>query len=403
MEPSSDDFFPSARQIARTAKPSTSSSSSSSSSADPYPPPSSSPDLSSSNSYSSTQKRNNPYLPTPTEILLLIAYPTLLIFGALFAVLSPTVRAAPYDQATQSHIQDPSLAPSYFARKNNLFNVLFVKRGWGWITLSFFVFLFTHPAVKSPQARIRASIRWGVVTAWWVFVTQWFFGPAIIDRGFRISGGGCEDSFGTKLEQGEGFKGLVSAAACKAAGGRWSGGHDISGHVFLLVLGSAFLLQEVGWVAGRWARYVREERTVVMADGAVKGAALEKDRKGKKHLEEESVARTAGDALGHGGRFAVLIMGMSGWMLLMTAIYFHTWFEKVSWDFCAECKFLFDMCANMVDESKAYWTSRRPVWIIRHLHSPESRSGAEKHCWIARNLSSFRNKETDGWMDAHTS
>ncbi|KAK4464052.1 FIT family protein scs3 [Cladorrhinum samala] len=338
MEPSSHDVFPSARQIARgTAKPT---SSSTTSSAHPYPPPLSSLDSSSSSyseSYPSTQKRNNPYLPTPTEIVLLVAYPILLMFGAMFAVLSPTVRAAPYDEATQSHIQDPSLAPSYFARKNNLFNVLFVKRGWGWITLSFFVFLFTHPAVKSPQARIKASIRWGVITAWWVFVTQWFFGPAIIDRGFRLSGGGCEDSFDVKLEQGEGVKGLVSAAACKAAGGRWSGGHDISGHVFLLVLGSAFLLQEVGWVAGRWARYVREERTVVMVDGAVKGASLEKDRKAKQHLEEESVARTTGDALGHGGRFAVLVMGMSVWMLLMTAIYFHTWFEKEYFDRGSEC------------------------------------------------------------------
>ncbi|KAK4223275.1 inositol phospholipid synthesis protein Scs3p [Podospora fimiseda] len=259
--------------------------------------------------------RNNPYLPTPTEVFFLALYPLVLLFGTLYAVLSPTVRAAPYDHTTQSHIQDPSLAPSYFARKNNLFNVLFVKKGWGWITLSFIGFVLTHPSLKSPRARVKAGIRWGIVTACWVFVTQWFFGPGIIDRGFRISGGGCDAE--TEL----GMKGLVSAAACRAAGGRWKGGHDISGHVFLLVLGSGFLLQEVGWVVGR-KRLLKEERTVVMIDGAVKGAELEKERRDREEIN--------GDELGHGGKFAVFVVGLSVWMLLMTAIYFHTWFEKLT-------------------------------------------------------------------------
>lgn len=34
--------------------------------------------------------------------------------------------------------------------------------------------------------------------------------------------------------------------------------------------------------------------------------------------------------MGLGGKFAVGVIGLSVWMLLMTAIYFHTWFEKVS-------------------------------------------------------------------------
>ncbi|KAK4160637.1 inositol phospholipid synthesis protein Scs3p [Cladorrhinum sp. PSN259] len=322
MDSSSDDPNP----ILRNTKPKASQLASSSSFTSPVRNESSLP----------AQSRNNPYLPTPTEIFLLALYPFLLLLGTLYAVLSPTVRAAPYDHATQSHIQDPSLAPSYFARKNNLFNVLFVKRGWAWITFSFFLFLFTHPAMRSTNIRIKAGIRWGVVTAWWVFVTQWFFGPAIIDRGFRISGGGCEDKLpDADDELGDKVKGLVSAAACKAAGGRWSGGHDISGHVFLLVLGSAFLLQEVGWVCARWARYLREERTVVMIDGAVKGAGLEKGKREREEgrtfvIEEETVARTAGDALGYGGKVAAGVYLASVWMLLMTAIYFHTWFEKLT-------------------------------------------------------------------------
>ncbi|KAK3682220.1 inositol phospholipid synthesis and fat-storage-inducing TM-domain-containing protein [Podospora appendiculata] len=232
--------------------------------------------------------RNTPYLPTPTELALVAGYPLLLLFGALFSLVSPETRAAPYDVFKQAHSQDPALAPSYFARKDNLLNVLFVKRGWAWVTVAFFAFALTHPAVVSATQRGRAAVRWGLVTLWWVFVTQWFFGPAIIDRGFRWSGGKCE-VVENKVEEGEGLgKGdFVTAAACKAYGGRWSGGHDISGHVFLLVLGSGFLVQEVVWVAARWGRGGRGEE-----------------------------------------RLAAVVVVLSGWMLLMTAIYFHTWFEK---------------------------------------------------------------------------
>ncbi|KAK5659715.1 hypothetical protein OQA88_926 [Cercophora sp. LCS_1] len=269
-----------------------------------------------------TATRNTPYLPTPTEIFLLAIYPALLLFGALFSLLSPETRAAPYDALRHAHIQDPHLAPSYFARKDNLFNTLFVKRGWGWITFAFVVFVLTHPALNHAGRRVRAAVRWGVVTTWWIFVTQWFFGPAIIDRGFRWSGGKCEVAVGKMQEGRADTKEVFTGAACKAVGGRWAGGHDISGHVFLLVLGSFFLVQEVGWVAARWARVVREERSVVMGDGAVKGAAIEGRR------EDMQVA--ALEALGKGGSLAAGVIGLCGWMLLMTAIYFHTWFEKLT-------------------------------------------------------------------------
>ncbi|KAK0711955.1 inositol phospholipid synthesis and fat-storage-inducing TM-domain-containing protein [Lasiosphaeris hirsuta] len=276
------------------------------------------------------RQRNTPYLPTPTELALLAGYPALLLFGALFSLVSPETRAAPYDALRHAHSQDPALAPSYFARKDNLFNVLFVKRGWAWISAAFLVFVLTHPALAGGAVRARAGVRWAAVTLWWVFVTQWFFGPAIIDRGFRWTGGKCEVAV-DKVYAGEADPGEVfTAAACKSTGGRWSGGHDISGHVFLLVLGSFFLVQEVGWVAARWARVVREERSVVMHDGAVKGAGIEAERR-REHLgvgEEDGVSIT--EALGRGGGLAAGVIGLSGWMLLMTAIYFHTWFEKLT-------------------------------------------------------------------------
>ncbi|KUI65418.1 FIT family protein scs3 [Cytospora mali] len=285
-----------------------------------------------------TKPRNPPFLPTPIEAALLLAYPVLLTFGTLFSLLNPTVRNAAYDPAQQAHVQDASLSPSYFARKSNVFNVFFVKRGWAWITIAFFVFLFTHPATAAGglRARARGLVRWGLVTSWWVLVTQWCFGPALIDRSFRFTGGKCEVA-DARIEEGEaGGKDFVTGLACKAAGGRWSGGHDISGHVFLLVLGSYFLLQEVGWAyLNHWQRRagggavvsVRDERSVVMHDGAVKSAAVE----GERYLGGvEGRAMTAWEALGLGGKVAGGVVVMSWWMILMTAIYFHTWIEKLT-------------------------------------------------------------------------
>lgn len=280
------------------------------------------------------RQRTSPYLPTPTERIVLAAYPAVLLFGALFSQLSPETRAAPYDAARHAHVQDPALAPSYFARKDNLLNVLFVKRGWAWITFAFWAFLLTHPAAAAAAAtagaaaKARAAVRWAAVTSWWIFVTQWFFGPALIDRGFRWTGGKCEVAEEVLSQGDAGRVEVLTAAACKTAGGSWRGGHDVSGHVFLLVLGSFFLMQEAGWVVARWARWLGEERCVVMHDGAVKGALVEADNRTDRQ-EEGTVPKTPLEVLGRGGMLVAVVVGLCGWMLLMTAIYFHTWFEKV--------------------------------------------------------------------------
>ncbi|KFH48844.1 FIT family protein-like protein [Hapsidospora chrysogenum ATCC 11550] len=264
--------------------------------------------------------RTSPYLPTPLERAALAIFPVILLFGALFSILSPHTRHAPYDRATQAHSQDPAFAPSYFARKSNLFNVLFVKQGWAWLSVTFAMFLLTHPATATATLRVRGAVRWGVVTAWWFLVTQWCFGPPLIDRGFRWTGGKCELA-GREVVMGDTSVGeMVTAVACKAAGGKWQGGHDISGHVFLLVLSTAFLMEEVGWPVLRWSGWRPDERAIVMPDGAIKGAAVE---------AETRAGEGRGEAwLGLGGKFAAVVMGLNLWMLLMTAIYFHTWVEK---------------------------------------------------------------------------
>ena len=111
-----------------------------------------------------------------------------------------------------------------------------------------------------------------------------------------------------------------TSAACKIAGGKWKGGHDISGHVFLLVLGSAFLWMEILPVVMKHAG-LREERLIIQSNGKVGNAESE--------LRERASEKTD-TAQAHGGVSAPLaVAGLSWWMLLMTAAYFHTWFEKV--------------------------------------------------------------------------
>ncbi|KAJ4329411.1 hypothetical protein N0V84_000045 [Fusarium piperis] len=271
-----------------------------------------------STSTSTSTPRTSPFLPTYYERVGLALFPAVLVFGTIFSILSPETRAAPYDHVAQAHVQNRKLAPSYFALKSNMFNVLFVKRGWAWVTVAFAFFIFTHPSTATAGRRLRAVLRWAAVTSIWILVTQWCFGPPLIDRGFRWTGGRCELAR-REVEMGDtGLGEMVTSVACKAAGGKWKGGHDISGHVFLLSLGTAFLMQEVGWAIGRWIGN-GEERCVVMSDGALKSANVEAQTSGEP---------PAYPSLGLGGKFAVGVMGLSVWMLLMTAIYFHTWFEK---------------------------------------------------------------------------
>ena len=157
------------------------------------------------------------------------------------------------------------------------------------------------------------------MTGLWIVTTQWFFGPPLIDRSFRLSGGKCEivAQGGLRDEPVEEF---VTAAACKLAGGSWAGGHDISGHVFILILGSAFLIFEA-WpilelIAARgWLALEEKKREEVDGSGGDGFTVGEEGDEREWGLSMSVISGVVGTAL---------------WMLLMTATYFHTWFEKVS-------------------------------------------------------------------------
>lgn len=282
-----------------------------------------------------------PARPAPSPALLLI-YPATLLLGSLFSAISPVARAAK-PQSQPAGALAPSLAAdlhisespvNYFARKNNIFNLYFVKIGWLWTTLAFASLLLVQPAYSlvsssSPpqQLRIRRSVqaglRYALATTVWYLMTQWFFGPAIIDRGFVVTGGKCHEIMkevqkvgpGSDLNPSDQLETLFSAAACKAAGGAWTGGHDISGHVFMLVLSSAMLAFEAIGV-GAFSLGSR------FGDGA-------RERKASDPTVKGDQGDTSNVAVSWSLRLVWGVVGLGWWMLFMTAIWFHTWLEKV--------------------------------------------------------------------------
>lgn len=273
----------------------------------------------------------SPWLPTPLEAILLSLYPGTLLLGSLFSTLTVNDKITPYIATLQSYA--PDNAPSYFAKKSNVFNVYFVKIGWIWITAAFFLFVASHkslgPSLQITKRRIHAVARYVSVTLIWIAVTQWFFGPALIDRGFRLTGGQCAVmlsndpvSEAKKADMSD-LREALSHAACKAAGGRWMGGHDISGHVFLLILGSGMLWLELLPVVVSWTG-LREARRINSSDGRVQSASAETASDGQAGKGNVQVP----GHLGVGVKLALGVATLSWWMLLMTAAYFHTWFEK---------------------------------------------------------------------------
>jgi len=106
-------------------------------------------------------KQTSPFLTpklVPIHIIIFIIYPITVVLGIL-----------------SNHPRE-----SYFARKDNFINVLFLKSAWAWTSLAFFSHIARVPQKVGPWAR------YGVATIWWYLVTQWCFGPPIMDKVYSL-------------------------------------------------------------------------------------------------------------------------------------------------------------------------------------------------------------------------
>ncbi|KAJ1851176.1 hypothetical protein LPJ73_003127 [Coemansia sp. RSA 2703] len=160
--------------------------------------------------------------------------PALLVLAALLAAVVlgfARSRSAPLTTLQAQRFPPP---PSLWASKRNPLNTYFVKLGWAWTT----VLLAAALPVRHRRAAAAAAARYALATLYWWLLTQWCFGPPLFDRLFVRTGGACHAPEGHALLH-------ASQLSCRAAGGRWDGGHDVSGHCFLLLHSGLLLAEEV--------------------------------------------------------------------------------------------------------------------------------------------------------------
>ncbi|XP_014100278.3 acyl-coenzyme A diphosphatase FITM2 [Bactrocera oleae] len=117
---------------------------------------------------------------------------------------------------------------TYFARSDNLFNVYFVKVGWGWtliLTVPFLAMTSYTLCCGDMKKMLQHHIpRIVIATFFWLFWTKMF---NIIETSY----GRCT------------VKGFGTKSACLKAGHLWNG-FDISGHAFILIHSSLVLIEE---------------------------------------------------------------------------------------------------------------------------------------------------------------
>jgi hypothetical protein len=156
--------------------------------------------------------------------------------------------------------------------ERNFLNQLFVKKGWGWTSLAFLLIQLAKPA-RPIETYAKPVLRWVLATSYWVLFTTWFFGPSFSDRVLLWTGAKCVPSAflvdHTLTSQGAealalapelcmtGGSNLWAAATSKQILGEgldglrpqgrpfFHSGHDVSGHTFILVHASLFLIAEL--------------------------------------------------------------------------------------------------------------------------------------------------------------
>ena len=215
-----------------------------------------------------------------------------------------------------AHLPHPSHSDSYFARKSNVFNQVFVKKAWGWTSLAFLLIYATSPSEKRSLTRMGT---WFATTWLWGTFTAWFFGPPLFERLLAYSGAECMvvvppttlandppyllnvplEYCHTKSTVGIDTHPALFTSMLMLPAETWRGrpklyrGHDVSGHIFLLTLCTFFLADQIA--------ISLKPRPVVFS--RVHAAAL---------------------------NAALALLGIWWWMTLTTAVYFHTPIEKVT-------------------------------------------------------------------------
>lgn len=226
---------------------------------------------------------------------------------------------------------------NYYNNKNNLINQYFVKQGWFWTTLAivlFYSIILTKSQYHLSNGKKKSEvIKSGVIkyifaTIWWILFTQWCFGLPIMDKVYILTGGKCSGINVNKdvtkfpkfvlqkLTEIEGSNELfesksITSYTCRKLGGSWVGGHDPSGHVFLLVHSSMYMFLESALFWKSWMVFKSSIAKLIQGVKARDMLAI-----------SQFILETP----------HIIIMGLCAlwwFMLFMTNIYFHSLAEKL--------------------------------------------------------------------------
>lgn len=322
------------------------------------------------------------------EITLLGLFPLIVVAGQLVYLMNIPFLDQDSDYESESNIM---VNHNYFTSKGNIINRFFVKQGWGWTTLVFVLILSKYLLVASKNKKqvnkklyydlLKSIGKFTIITGWWILFTQWCFGKPIMDRVFLATGGKCGDishsnklleyieshpsikSFLRQVELDTGsylmpgpvipknmelpvdhkYEAAISSAVCRRIGGKWTGGHDPSGHCFLLVQSSLFILFELMPLARILLQdlYETHETFRWLVDRSeTLSISVKHYIYGDKDAKSSSIPERNQTRLSQVVRFICnpLVAGVSlvtlwCWMLLVTSTYFHSLVELLGGTF----------------------------------------------------------------------
>lgn len=219
---------------------------------------------------------------------------TVLTFNVVWKLLAYFVLVSVLSIA--GSIQRPGA--SYFSDKRNIFNQWFVKLGWGWTMSGVIVLLVLAYHVQSlsnssTKNVMKAVARLVVLTLYWYISTHGF-------EWIEQYTGSCTKSS------------LVVKKSCVTEGHRWLG-FDISGHCFLLTFALAIINEEC---------HVLQDipRMLDSIEGRV--ANTRKDHAEQPYHTYRTCLRIAMLLL-------LFLTFLWEFMLMVTALYFHTITQKL--------------------------------------------------------------------------
>lgn len=176
------------------------------------------------------------------QLLALSILPIIIVTGQFMSVFSPE-----------------ETVNNYFTSKGNLFNRFFVKFGWFWTIITYINILFRKKLCsnRNTTTLFKSITRVLIITSGWYLFTQWFFGLPIMDRIFILTGGKCDNISESNVphqmksllqkslsDPNNYTSSTISSATCRIIRGSWGGGHDPSGHIFLLTVSINLLVWE---------------------------------------------------------------------------------------------------------------------------------------------------------------